>query len=91
MTDYQSISEALSSIASEHGVPNGVGLSELARMIDPANEAVCRLAIGRILTSERTGLNIELAKSGLKVIAYRKTPNGMIVEFDVDSPFDKHV
>lgn len=91
MTDYQSISAALSSIAREYGVPNGVGLSELARMLDPPNEAVCRLAIGRILTSERTGLNIELAKSGLKVIAYRKTRNGMLVEFDVYNASDKHV
>lgn len=90
MTDYQSISAGLSSIASEHGVPNGVGLSELARMLDPPNEAVCRLSIGRILTSERTGLDIKLAKSGLRVIAYRKTPNGMLVEFDIDSASDNH-
>lgn len=77
---YQALAAALRGFADEHGLPNAISPSELVllmrarfRMLDSTG---ARLLFSRIFTSERGGLNRELAKVGLAVTGYGELSEG---------------
>lgn len=65
-----SVAQAIARFVDEHGVPNKVGPAELCFLIGDPNPNAARLKVGRVLTSERQGLNRALARHGLRVTAY---------------------
>ncbi|MFG1270799.1 hypothetical protein V5F40_22875 [Xanthobacter sp. DSM 14520] len=73
---YQKMAAVLSGFVREHSLPNRISAGELATLMHAPSEAGCRLLVGRVLTSERIGLNRELAKVGLSVTSYAKGPEG---------------
>ncbi|WP_234053664.1 MULTISPECIES: hypothetical protein [unclassified Xanthobacter] len=75
---YSQLAAALRAFADEHGLPNAVSPSELARLtcVGGRDLTGSRLLIGRILTSERIALNRELARVGISVTAYADGPEG---------------
>ncbi|MFG1270798.1 hypothetical protein V5F40_22870 [Xanthobacter sp. DSM 14520] len=73
---YQQLAAALRAFADEHGLPNRVSPSEMAVLMQAPSQTGARLLISRIFTSERIGLNRELAKVGLSVTAYAEGPEG---------------
>lgn len=67
---YTKIAAVLQMFTNEHGVPNAISPGELALLMKAPDSNGCRLMLGRILTSERIGLNRELAKVGLTIASY---------------------
>jgi len=82
--DYAAIAAALAALAREHGLPNGIGPTELAFLMGHAGDTAFKLMLGRVFTSERIGLNRELAPHGIKVASYgRSDDGGMVANLDL--------
>ncbi len=73
---YTKIAACLSTFAREHGLPNAIGMTELAQLMNAPSEAGCKMMLGRIMRNERIGLNRELAKHGIAVTAYTRAGDG---------------
>lgn len=73
---YRKIAAILSGFAGEHGLPNAIGVTELAQLMNAASESGCKLMLGKIFRNERIGLNRELLRHGLVVTAYGPSKDG---------------